>query len=91
MSYKEIPEPIDTKYPTWIIAFCPDTDSFFVTNKRYFFWQSREEFESEEDGIEYFETHAAKFGNTRNEIMKFFGQKVTDSVFLENTNKEYPL
>ena len=33
----EVNEPFNTKYPYWIIAFCPDTNSFFVTNERHFF------------------------------------------------------
>ena len=55
--YLEIDEPFNTKYPTWIVAFCPDTNSFFVTNERHFFWESEEEFDSEEAGINYFENH----------------------------------
>ena len=87
----EIPEPINTKYQTWIIAYCLYSDSFFVTNERHFFLQSSKGFESEEAGIEYFETHIAKLGNIRNEIMMHLGQKITDYVLLENTNKKYTL
>lgn len=32
----EIEEPFDTKYPTWVVAYCPDDNSFFVTNERHF-------------------------------------------------------
>lgn len=31
-------ENFSDKYATWIIAYCLDTDSFFATNKRHFFW-----------------------------------------------------
>ena len=27
--YLEVDEPFNTKYPTWIVAYCPDEDSFF--------------------------------------------------------------
>lgn len=74
---KEVKESFNTKYPTWIIAFCPDTNSFFVTNQRHFFWQSEEEFSSENDGINYFEH------NTANKILH------TKKVWLENTSKWY--
>ena len=49
--YLEVDEPFNTKYPTWIVAYCPDEDSFFVTNERHFFWESEEEFDSEEEAI----------------------------------------
>lgn len=29
----------DTKFQTCILAFCPDTDSWFVTNERFFYYE----------------------------------------------------
>ncbi len=29
-------ENFSDKYTTWVIAYCLDTDSFFVTNQRHF-------------------------------------------------------
>lgn len=93
IEYIEMEEPFDTKYPTWIIAFCPDTDSFFVTNERHFFWESEEEFDSEETGIYYFEHHVKHYINIEKEIMgqMMFGDKFSDinMVWLENTQKWY--
>jgi hypothetical protein len=37
-------ENFSDKYATWIIAYCLDTDSFFATNKRHFFWEYNDEF-----------------------------------------------
>ena len=89
----EIEEPFDTKYPTWIVAFCPDTDSFFVTNERYFFWESEEVFDSEEAGIYYFEHHVQHYINIEKEIMSqmMFGDKYSNinMVWLDNTQKWY--
>lgn len=79
----EIEEPFDTKYPTWIVAFCPDTNSFFVTNERHFFWESEEEFDSEEAGINYFENHIQRFLTVANL------RDYTERVWLENTQKWY--
>lgn len=38
MSHVELPEEINfsTKFDTFIIAYCPDTDSWFVTKERFF-------------------------------------------------------
>ncbi len=83
IKYKEVKEPFNTKHPTWIIAFCPDTNSFFVTNERYFFWQSEEEFNSENDGINYFEHNISYFIDIANEIIH------TEKVWLDNTSKWY--
>ena len=82
---KEVKEPFNTKYPTWIIAFCPDINSFFVTNQRHFFWESEEEFNSENDGINYFEQNISYFIDIANKTIH------TNKVWLENTSKWYKL
>ena len=58
--YKTIPEEYDpsTEFPSWIIAFCPDTDSWFVTNQRFFYYEYDKEFESEEAGIVFFKENS---------------------------------
>ena len=93
INYIELEESFDTKYPTYIIAFCPDTDSFFVTNERHFFWESEEEFDFEEAAIHYFGKHAKYFIKIEKEIMSgmMFGDKFKDidKVWLENTQKWY--
>ena len=96
--YREMPQDAMQPHDTWIIAFCPDTDSFFVTNQRAFFWESEEEFESEEAGIFYFEHQVRQFVDIENELMipilygwktRLYGWKTVDKIFLENTNKWY--
>lgn len=91
VDYVEINEPLNTKYPTWIIAFCPDTDSFFATNERYFFWESEEEFDSEESAINYFKEHTRHFIDVNNLIMSEYypDGHVTKKVWLDNTNMWY--
>ena len=41
MAYKEVPGEYNfsTIFPTYIIAFCPDADEWFVTNKRFFYYE----------------------------------------------------
>lgn len=90
--YREMqPDAMQPHY-TWIIAFCPDTDSFFVTNQRAFYWEFEKEFESEEEGIHYFEHQVQYFVDIENELMVpmlLYGWKTVDKIFLENTNKWY--
>ena len=89
--YKEMPSDAMQPHDTWIIAFCPDTDSFFATNQRAFFWETEEEFNSEEDAIYYFDRQTDYFINVENEIMSRFvyGWRDVDSVYLENTGRYY--
>ena len=88
--YIEINEPFNTEYSTWIIAFCPDTDSFFVTNQRHFFYVFEEEFDTEEAAIDYFENCFEYFIEVENIMMRnmIYGWD-SNKVFLENTNKWY--
>lgn len=90
--YREIEGDFNKEYPTWIIAFCPDTMTFFATNQRAFFWETREEFDSEDEAVEYFVNNLPEFANIQDIIMDgmFAGYKaVGHDVFLENTEKFY--
>lgn len=68
MSLIEVTEDFNTKYKTYIIAFSPDTDEFFVTNERYFYWKYEMEFKSEKEAIGYFITHIATFSKIHSKI-----------------------
>ena len=79
-------------FPTWIIAYCLDTDFFFVTNQRYFFWEYDNEFLCENDAISYFKTHLHKFWKIRNEILNSAGGWNTNSdLYLENTKESFKI
>lgn len=81
--HKEVKEPFNTKRKTYIIAFCPDTNSFFVTNERHFFWESDQDFDSEESAIDYFESHVKVFTDIARKMIN------TKKVWLENTARWY--
>ena len=89
--YLEADEPFNTKYPTWIVAYCPDEDSFFVTNERHFFWESEEEFDSEEEAIDYVENHVGYFVELSKEIQGRMrsDRTIMNRIWLENTRKFY--
>lgn len=82
--YTEIKEPYSTKKGTYIIAFCPDTDSFFITNERHFYYEHEKDFESERQAIEYFKTNGNEFIQIRNKLMQEMGQRNRNHVYLEN-------
>ena len=73
------------EFPTWIIAYCPDTNSWFCTNQRFFYYEYPDEFQCENDAVTYFKNHISDFIKLNNEMCS----KKTNSVFLENTMKEY--
>lgn len=87
MAYVTVPEGYDftTEFPTWIIAYCPDTDSWFCINQRFFYYEYPDEFQCENDAIYYFRNNIPEFIKLNNEMHP----KKTNSVFLENTMKEY--
>ena len=90
--YCEMPKDALEPHDTWVIGFCPDTDSFFATNQRAFYWESLQEFDTEQDAIKFFEKHTSEFIDLDNELMKgmMYGDlRGHEGAFLENTNKEY--
>ncbi len=90
MGYQEMKEDFSTEHATWIIAYCIDTDSFFCTNQRYFFWEHDKKFESEQDAIQYFKNNLDEFITARNEIAENCGGIRKDGmIFLENTKERW--
>ena len=92
--YEELPDDAWDECDTYVIAFCPDTDSFFAINQRNFYWETDEEFETEYDAIEYFESNLNHFANIHDRIMsEMFARadygRGKSCLFLENTNKTY--
>ena len=90
--YKELSkdEDFSKSYSTWVIAYCVDINSFFVTNQRHFFWEYDNEFSCESDAIEYFKTHLDEFRKIRNEILTSTGGwSVNSDLYLENTQESF--
>lgn len=89
MAYRSVPEGYDfsTEFPTWIIAYCPDTDTWFCTNNRFFYYEYPDEFQCENDAVNYFTTHIDEFIELHRKMTPW---KINnDVVFLENIKKEY--
>lgn len=83
-------ENFSDKYATWVIAYCLDTDSFFVTNQRHFFWEYNNKFQCENDAVNYFRNHLNEFRNARKEILSNCGGwSIDKDLFLENTKERF--
>lgn len=81
---------ISKTYSTWTIAYCLDTNSFFATNERFFFWESDKRFKNEEEAVDYFKNHLKEFLKIRNNILKTTGGwSINSKLFLENTKESF--
>jgi hypothetical protein len=61
--YKSLPDGCDfsTVFPTYIIAYCPDSCTWFATNNRFFWYEYEKEFENEEAAVQFFKENAKLF------------------------------
>lgn len=89
MGYEKVPDgySFSTEFETYIIAFCPDSDEWFVTNKRFFYYEFPMEFRTEEDGISYFRKHASTFYQLEIDMEAYRPSFYEGVVFLSNTNE----
>ena len=90
MAYLTLPDGMDfsTKFNTYIIAFCPDSDSWFVTNNRFFYYEYDEtEFQTEKEGIDYFKKNPRIFYNIEKKMKVYRPSFNKGGVWLENINE----
>lgn len=83
--YGAVEVDFNTEFPTWIIGYCPDTNSWFCTNKRFFYYEYPTDFPDEDSAIEYFKAHVSEFIDLNLEMHP----SRTLEVFLENTMEKY--
>ena len=62
-----------------------------MTNERHFFWESEEEFDSEEEAIDYVENHVGYFVELSKEIQGRMrsDRTIMNRIWLENMRKFY--
>lgn len=88
--YIKLPEGMDfsTEFDTYIIAFCPDTDSWFVTNKRFFYYEYPEiEFKTEQEGINYLKRNPKTFYQIEIDMKVYRPSFNKNGIWVENINK----
>lgn len=74
--YCKVKEPFDKKYSTWIIAYCPDNNSWFVTNERGFYYEYPDEFQCENDAVTYFKQNIKDFYNLQTPMNHWHKDKI---------------
>ena len=89
IEYKDVPKEYDfcSEFDTWILAFCPESDSWFATNRRFFFYEYPMEFPNEKAAISYFKCNPNVFLNLENNTSIYRPCFTTDGVWLDNTKE----
>ena len=89
IEYKDVPEEYDfcSEFDTWILAFCLDSDSWFATNRRFFFYEYPMEFPNEKAAIDYFKRNPNEFLNLENNIGVYRPCFNKSGVWLDNTKE----
>lgn len=87
--YEELPSGMDfsTEFPTYILAFCPDTDSWFATNQRFFYYEYPMDFPNEEAAIGYFKRNPDVFLKLEHDMEVYRPSFRAGGVLLDNTNE----
>ena len=89
IEYKDVPEEYDfcSEFDTWILAFCPDSDSWFATNRRFFFYEYPMEFPNEQAAIDYFKHNPNEFLDLENNIGVYRPCFNKCGIWLDNTKE----
>ena len=89
MCYEELPEGMDfsTEFETFILAFCPDTGSWFATNKRFFYYEYPKDFPDEESAIDFFKNNPTVFYEEEARMQVYKPDFYLGKVRLENTDE----
>lgn len=89
MEYVRLPEGMDfsTEFNTFIIAFCPGMCEWFVTNKRFFYYEYGTEFATEGEAIKYFRGHPKEFYEIEMRICEYRPEFASGKVWLSNTDE----
>lgn len=89
MSYKSVPDgySFESIFPTWIIAYCPDSDEWVATNHRFFYYEYPKEFKNEKLAIEYFIENANEFLKIENDMGIHRPCSANNGLWLSNINK----
>lgn len=81
--------PFTKKYPTYIIAYEPQSDIFFITNERCFFYEYDKEFQDKNEAFNYFKNNYLEFIKIRNVNQQIAGQPIAAKITIDLDNYEY--
>ena len=85
MCYIEVMGNFSEEFPTYVIGYCPDTNSWFITKQRYWFFQFDEEFATYDEALNFFNNNKEMILDKQNEILArcFYKHAPTTEVYLE--------
>lgn len=88
-TYETLPNNVDfsTEFPTYILAFCPDSDSWFATNQRFFYYEYPMDFPNEKAAIDYFKRNPDVFLKIEEGMGVYRPSFFDGGVWLENTRQ----
>lgn len=81
--------PFTKKYPTYIIAYEPQSDIFFITNERCFFYEYDKEFQDKNEAFNYFKNNYLEFIKIRNVNQQIAGQPIAAKITVDLDNYKY--
>lgn len=81
--------PYTKKYPTYIIAYEPQSDIFFITNERNFCYEYDKEFQDKKEAFNYFKNNYLEFIKIRNVNQQIMGQPINIKVTIDLDNCTY--
>lgn len=82
-------ENFNDKRKTYIIAYCPDGDFFFISNERHFYWEYHKEFDTQMEAVKFFKNNKDFFFDCRLSLMIFADNNNTDILRLQSTLGNY--
>ncbi len=77
----------DSVFETYILAFCPDTDSWFATNQRFFYYEYPKDFPDEKAAIDFFQRNPKIFLDLEKEMDVYRPSFFKGGVCLDNTDE----
>ncbi len=91
--YESIPDGVDfsTEFPTYVLAFCPDTCSWFATKQRFFYYEYPMDFPNEQAAIGYFKRNPDVFMNLEKKMVSYRPSFLSSGVLIENTEELVPI
>lgn len=73
-------------FDTYILAYCPDTDTWFPTNQRGFFYEYEAEFSTEKEAATFFHDNANIFYNIEVEMGIGVPSVRSGKIYMEMSN-----
>jgi hypothetical protein len=82
MSYVKVYGDFNKEFNTYVIAYCVDTNSWFITKQRYWYFQFDNEFNTYNEALEFFGSNQDMILDQQHKMEQTY--KPSTKVILEN-------